>query len=408
MNSSPRFAAWLTVPTVLWVFVLVACAAGTMTGSDAQAQDVGVTNDSIKIGIFAPFTGPIPTFGYPLVVGARVVYDEVNEKGGIHGRKVVIVEEDDQCDPTKGVAAVKKLIHEHQVFLLQAGTCSNVALAIKPMVLQAKIPYLASGSTAAAIALPTTPYIFTTTVTSDLEGEALVDFAMSVPNVKRVAVISHRDAWGLAKLEPALKRLRDQYKTEPAANEAMDRGANDSTPQTLRIKAANPDVVIVMLFEKEAAVFLRDAVKYDVSAVFAAPSSLADMAKVIELSGTDAVAKNLYVMRDSQYGLHDPQMAAVATQIKTRYPNVVLSTTFPTLHSSASVVVEALRRAGRNLTRERFLKELEGLQGFEDGGLMPGTVSFSPENHRGRRVGQFVAYKDGNFVTIGTKYVPIR
>src|SRR5262249_6296371 len=163
-------------------------------------------------------------------------------------------------------------------------------------------------------------YIFTTSMTSDLQGELLANFAMSVPNVKRVAVIGHRDAWGLASLEPALNRLKTQYKVEPVANEALDRGANDSTPQTLRLKAANPDVILMVLYEKEGAVFLRDSVKYGLDSVIVGPTAMQDLGKIVDLAGTDAITKKLYVLRDTPYGMNEPPMSGVVERIKTRYP----------------------------------------------------------------------------------------
>jgi branched-chain amino acid transport system substrate-binding protein len=391
------------------LLLLAALAALLVPAIPLPAQDVGVTNDSIKIGTFAPYSGPVaPQAGNPVQIGQKLVYDMVNEKGGIHGRKLVVIEEDDGCDPPKAIAAAKKLIHEHRVFLIQAATCSNAALAAKPLIVEAKIPFIASGATAIGITFPTNPYVYTSTITSDIEAESQVDFAMSVPNVKRVAVIGHRDAWGLAKIEPAIKRLKEQYNLEPVANEVLNRDANDSTAQILRLKAARPDVVILVLYIKEAAVFLRDAVKYGLDTVFVGPYILEDIPKTISLAGTDAFAKNMFAVTINRYTVDEPPMQQVMAEMKARYPNVVPLSVFTANHSAASVVVEGLRRAGRDLTRERFLAELDRLKDFEDGGLLPGTITFTPENHRGRRTTSFVTFKDGRLVNVGPKYVPSR
>ena len=388
---------------------LAALAVPLLPATSVPAQDVGVTNDSIKIGTFAPYSGPVaPQAGNPVQIGQKLVYDMVNEKGGIHGRKLVVIEEDDGCDPPKAIAAAKKLIHEHRVFLIQAATCSNAALAAKPLIVEAKLPFIASGATAIGITFPTNPYVYTSTITSDIEAESQVDFAMSVPNAKRVAIIGHRDAWGLAKIEPAIKRLKEQYNLEPVANEALNRDANDSTAQILRLKAARPDVVILVLYIKEASVFLRDAVKYGLDTVFVGPYILEDIPKTISLAGTDAFAKNMFAVTINRYTVDEPPMQQVMNEMKARYPNVVPLSVFTANHSAASVVVEGLRRAGRDLTRERFLAELDRLKDFEDGGLLPGTITFTPENHRGRRTTSFVTYRDGHLVNVGPKYVPNR
>ena len=76
----------------------------------ALAED-GVTNNTIKIGMFGPLTGATSVYGYPINNGAIAIYNEINEQGGINGRKIEIVHEDGACDPAKTRAAVKKLIH---------------------------------------------------------------------------------------------------------------------------------------------------------------------------------------------------------------------------------------------------------------------------------------------------------
>ena len=90
-----------------------------------------MTGDTIKIGSFGPLTGPNYLFGKLVMNGVEVVYNEVNKAGGINGRKLVLVREDDRCDPATAIAAVKKLIHQDQVFMINGGGCSNAAIAAR-------------------------------------------------------------------------------------------------------------------------------------------------------------------------------------------------------------------------------------------------------------------------------------
>lgn len=390
---------------VLHLSVLAVLALALVAGGGpAAAQDVGVTADAIKIGLFGAFTGSVPLFGYPMTRGGTLLFEEVNAAGGIHGRKIVMIEEDDQCDPSKGVGAVKKLIYEHKVFMLHGGNCSNVSLAVRPEVERAKVPWLAS-STNAKIYLPTNRYIFTTIVTADVEGALMADFAQSVPNAKRIAIIGHQDAWGLGKSEPALKRL-EELKLAVVANENMDRGANDSTPQTLRLKQANPDVVLVVLYPKEAAVFLRDAVKYGLRPVFVGNTAIEDIADLAAKAGTETAARNVYSVTLLRASMDTPKMAAIGDKLKARYPGVTVGPLLAWTYSGAEVIVEALRRTGPQLTREKFVDELEKLQGVESA-VFAGTLGFSRDEHRGNRGANFAVYKDGKFQIIGPKYTPM-
>jgi len=80
-----------------------------LSPSASLAQVPGVTADTIKIGSFGPLTGPNYLFGKLVMNGVEVVYNEVNKAGGVNGRKLVLVREDDRCDPATAIAAVKKL-----------------------------------------------------------------------------------------------------------------------------------------------------------------------------------------------------------------------------------------------------------------------------------------------------------
>lgn len=393
---------------LLAVFVLAAVGTlGALIGGTlpAAAQDVGVTDDAIKIGVFGPFSGPLAaTWGYPITRGAYLVYEAVNEAGGIHGRKLVIVEEDDVCDPSKAVAAVKRLIHSHQVFMLHGGICSNAALAAREDIRQAKVPWMVMGATAKGVYVPIDPYIFGVIATSDILAERVFEFLMSVPDVKRVGIITHRDEWGLARYDPVITRLRNQSGVSVVADETLDRGASDSTSQTLRLKAGNPDVVFVNLYPKESAIFLRDAVKYGLDAVFV--MALEDLVQIIKLGGIEKVALNMYGPTQLRYPMEDPRFSPFMERFKGRYPGISVSVFSWWAYGGAEVVVEALRRAGRNLTREKFIRELERMQGFKSD-VFAGEMSFSAKDHRGHRSVTFVGYKDGKTILIGPKYAPI-
>ena len=88
---------------------LFSAALALMSGS--VSAEVGVTDDTIRIGMFGPLQGKVSLYGYPINNGPIAIYKEVNETGGIHGRKIEIVHEDGDCNPQKTAAAVKKLIH---------------------------------------------------------------------------------------------------------------------------------------------------------------------------------------------------------------------------------------------------------------------------------------------------------
>ena len=109
----------------------------------ANAADVpGVSDTEIRIGSFGPIAGAGYLFGRQPMNGVQAEFDRVNAAGGVNGRKLVLVREDDRCEPAGAIAAVRKLIYEDQVFAIDGGGCSNAAAAVRDDVEKAGIPWV--------------------------------------------------------------------------------------------------------------------------------------------------------------------------------------------------------------------------------------------------------------------------
>ena len=145
-----------------WALIVAAAIAlGLVSGPAGADQAVGVTADSVKIGYLGAMTGPYYLYGKLIMNGADVVYNEVNRAGGIHGRKIVTVREDDACDAAKAIAATKKLIHQHQVFMVHGGGCSNPTIAARDEIEKTRTFFVVFAAVADRITSPLAPYIFT-------------------------------------------------------------------------------------------------------------------------------------------------------------------------------------------------------------------------------------------------------
>src|ERR1700753_412418 len=99
---------------------LLAPVAG-LVAHPARAADPGITDTEITIGLFAPMSGPLTSFGLDALQAAKMWYEETNKKGGIHGRKIKVVAEDDKCNANEAVAVVKKLVTVDKVFIVHGG-----------------------------------------------------------------------------------------------------------------------------------------------------------------------------------------------------------------------------------------------------------------------------------------------
>ena len=360
----------------LSLLVLVTVAAHS---SPAPAQVPGVTGDTIKIGTFGPLTGPNYLFGKLVMNGAEVVYNEVNKAGGIHGRKLVLVREDDRCDPATAIAAAKKLIHQEQVFMINGGGCSNAAIAARPEIEQGKLPWVVFAAVADEVTMPTSPYIFSTALAASLESYAQLDFALSHGG-KKVAIVSQRDAWGRSRYNPLQEAFKKKGMT-PVADEEMPADANDGTPQVLRLRQAGADAVIMLLYPKAAAVFVRDAQKMGFKPILIGQTALADPLAFRDQVGVPGALDRFFTVNQMRYTPDDTQMDKYRTLMQQAFPGDRLSVYNLFGIGSAQVVVEVLKRAGRDLTREKVRDELAKLSGFETS-VHPGPVTCTETDHQ--------------------------
>src|SRR5438034_2012406 len=344
----------------------------------ALAED-GVTSDSIKIGVMGPFSGNASSYS-KAQIGLDAYYKWVNDQGGVNGRKIETVLEDYACDSAKGVAAVKKLIYQDKVFMLHGNSCSAVAMAIKPIVVESGIPWVIAHAANPAISSPPTKNIFHGVPVGKTMGIAMGQFVATKPGLSKVAVISHTDDWAKSYCGPASEYLAAKN-IKPVVEVAFERGQTDSTAQTLRIKQANPDFVIACLYEAETAIFLKDAKKYGLNAPVMGTAGT-DLENTLKRVGDLNTVANYYVPHMYADNLDGPRLKPFADILKKYYPNESVTAFSLISMGGAAAVVEALKRSGRDLSREKFIAELDTIKDF-DTGVLAGRITWSPADRDG-------------------------
>ena len=369
----------------------------------AAAQGTpGVTADEIKIGALGALTGPGYLYGRLVMNGAEVVYNEVNKTGGINGRKITLVREDDRCDAASAIAAAKKLIFQHQVFMLHGGGCSNASIAARPEIEKANIPWVVFASVADDVTLPTAPYIFSTALAASIESAAQLEFALQ-QGAKKVAVISMRDAWGRSRYNPLMETFKRKGVT-PVADEEMSPDANDATPQVLRLRQANPDAVLIVLYPKAAAVYMRDAAKLGFKPMQIGQTALGDLLVFRDQVAIPNALDKFYTISHVRYTPEDPEMERWRGLLEKYFPTDRMSVYNIMGIASASVVVEVLKRAGRDLTRERLRDELNKLKDFNTN-IYPGVITCTPTDHQCHKTPAFMLLTGDKVKTVGVTTV---
>ncbi|MGA2956383.1 MAG: ABC transporter substrate-binding protein [Thermodesulfobacteriota bacterium] len=365
------------------------------------AKDPGLTDTTIKIGIFGPLTGAVSLWGWNMSHGAITIYNEASKGGGIHGRKVEVINMDDRCTPEGAKSAVKKLIFSDEVFLINGGLCSAGPLAARDEIIESKVPMVLTGATMDRIMEPVNRYVFSPVLPASVDGVMMVEFLMSKPGTKRLAMVVHPDEWGKSKTEKGLALLKEKYGLDLVASETMDRGATDATAQILRIKEAKPDGLLLAVYPAEAAIFCRDAYKYDLKVPFVATNAVLDLLDLRDRVGSLKPVENVYsvsYLYDSLSKFDD-----LAKIHATYFPKDKLSSFILQGMGSARVIVEGLKRAGKNLTREKFVDALETLKDF-DTKILSSRITYTKNDHKGTKVGRMVTLVNGQEYYMDAKW----
>jgi branched-chain amino acid transport system substrate-binding protein len=361
----------------------------------AHAEE-GITKDTIKIGTMGALTGPLAPIIVPQFNGIQLVFEEVNAAGGIHGRKIVYVREDDECLPSKGVGAVKKLIHEEKPFMIVGGGCSNAAIAQKPEIIAAKIPWIITAATADSLTEPVHPYIFSSMSAAWTEVYGMLQLAIDEKKT-RIAVVWQSDAWGKARIEPLREALKAKGVTAIAIEEIAVEPA-DVTPTALKIKAANPDAVLLLLFPKAGVPFLRDSFKVGLQPMMIGPSPLVEIDQLAKGAGSADAVKSVRIIAAPGYGVDDPQVAQWKSKVEKRFGD-----RFNLYHlfgiAGGQFAVEALRRAGPDPTREKIIQAMATLEAKSD--VYAGPFKCTPTDHQCHKTLGIFALKDGRVSGVG-------
>lgn len=376
----------------------LAVAAGIAVGGAHAADVQGVTASEIKVGTFGPLTGPVYIYGKLTMNGVEVYFNKVNAAGGVHGRKLVLVREDDLCKPESAIAAVKKLIYEHKVFAILGGACSNSTLAARPEIEKSGIPFHVFAAVADGIVDPPAPNIYTTQITASTESKAQIQWALS-QGKKKLAIVAQHDAWGRARYEPMLADFKRRG-IKVVADEEVTVDLNDGTAQALRLKAAGADAIMLLGYPKAAAVMIRDSIKIGYKPLWVGQTAIQDLVALEGLIGIKGSLSDFVSITTVPGHPDNPQYAEWKKRLKDTFPNDELSVFNLMGVAAAEVFVKVLDTAGKDLTREKFLASYSTIDNFKSS-IYPGPITCKG-THLCNQSPAFVKLENGKVVPAGT------
>lgn len=285
MTRRHRF---LTVALFLVVsvgaFILPSCKNDQPTsGGDGAAE--------ILIGHYGSMTGPTATFGQSTDEGIRLALDEINGAGGVLGKQVKVLTEDDQSKPTEAVNAVEKLISRENVVAVIGEVASSNSLAAAPVAQRASIPMLTPASTNPKVT-EVGDYIFRSCFIDPFQGGVMAKFAINELKAKRLAVlydVNSDYSMGLRQFfTEEIKRAGGQI----VADEAYTQQDQDFRGQLTKIKNANPEAIYVPGYYTQVGAIARQAKELGVNVPLLGGDGW-DSEKTTEIGG-DAVNGNYF------------------------------------------------------------------------------------------------------------------
>ncbi|MFC0239856.1 ABC transporter substrate-binding protein [Rhodopseudomonas telluris] len=230
----------------------MACAALVVgIGGPAAAQEV------IKIGVNQPLTGVVAAAGNMVTAGTKIAAAQINAKGGILGKKLELVIEDNKSNPTEAAAVAEKLITRDKVPALVGAWSSTYTLAVMPKLLEYQVPMVVETSSADKITTLGNPYVFRISPTNGTEAKSFARFVEPL-GIKKADFLTVNNDWGLGAAAEFGKMLKDQGLTVNKSL-TMDAAAQDVSAQLSNIKGTDSDTLFITTGVEQMTLLMKQA-----------------------------------------------------------------------------------------------------------------------------------------------------
>ena len=226
-------------------------AVATLLAGPVAAQD------AIKIGVTQPLTGAFAASGNYVAQGAKIAEDQINAAGGVLGRKIQLVIEDNKSNPTEAVATAEKLISKDKVPVMMGAWSSTLTLAVMPKLMEYGVPMLVETSSSGKITTSGNPWIFRISPTSEMEARAFGPLVKAL-GIKKADFLSTNNDFGLGAAKEFSEMLKAQG-VQVGVMETMDPKATDFSAQLAKIKASGADTLFVTTAVEQITLILKQA-----------------------------------------------------------------------------------------------------------------------------------------------------
>ena len=368
--------------------------------------DPGLTDTEILIGSCSALTGAANFLGTQTVLGAQSYLNYINDQGGVHGRKIKLVAHDDRYEPA-GASECFTRLQQEQVFAAAFFVGTPTAAEHVPRAESAKIPVVGFFTGAQLLHDPFRRYVINVRASYYDEAREQVDNLWNALGMRKIGIIYQDDAFGRAVLEGVRLALA-KYNAAPIALGTFARGTLDVDGGISQVRAANPEAVIMVGPYAPIAEILKRGRGAGWNPVYVTVSFVGTEA-YIKAAGKDSEGAVITQVVPPYNRTDLPSVVLYLKALKKYFPEAQPS--FVSLEGfvDAMVLVEGLKRAGRDLTREKLIEAIESIKDL-DIGLGPTLkLTYGPRDHKGFdtvyytvvRGGEVVVFTDWKDLKIG-------
>lgn len=379
----------------IFTYALVAlmCLA-LVVGCSPKAPEAPKAPDVIKIGGNFELTGGVAEFGKKGENGAKLAIKEINDKGGVLGKKIEYVPADNKSEAGESTAATTKLITQDKVIGIVGPMTTGNTLGAIPVVTENKIPLITPTGTNAKITVAEdgklNTWLFRACFIDPFQGEVAANFAIDTLKTSKAALVIDQKGDYAKGLAQSFKETFEKAGKQVVASEQYVAGQDTDFRAILtNIKAKGPDVIFIPGYYNEVGMIIKQARELKIDVAILGGDGWGT-GPIVDIAGKESMNNTYYV---DHVAADDPALADFAAAFKKEYNQDADS--FAALgYDAAKLMIKAIENAGSTDT-EKIRQALENMKGFKG---ISGEVNVDPATHNPKKSASILKFVDGNKV----------
>ena len=296
--------------------------------------------DKVRVGVFMSLTGTTANFGISSVNGIKMAAEEINAAGGINGKQIELLVQDDRSDASEAATIVTKFVNQDQVHAILGEVASSRSIAAAPIAQNAKIPMLTPSSTNPEVTKKG-DFIFRSCFIDPIQGAAIAQFAAKTLGAKNAAIMVDRKNDYSTGLEEVINDVFTKMGGKIVATTSYQEGDQDFNAQLTSIKGANPEVIFVPGYYNDVGLIAKQARDRGITVPLIGGDGW-DSTQLYAIGGS-ALNGSYFTNHYSPYDT-DPKVKKFVDGYKAKYGSVP-DALAATAYDAAHIMFDAIKRS---------------------------------------------------------------